>query len=260
LIFDLGAIGPNSITNLEITVEPTNAGVLPFSAAVGSASVTNVSDLISATNAFLSVSNIEQGVLGVVTNSSQINDVEDGLEEQTILLTNISAGNVSAARVVVSGIPKALYNAVGTNGGNPYVTYVAPSASPLGNGQSVTLRLQYYPHGSFTFTNVSLQLQAYPVPVPGLTPPATTGTSRGINFNGIFRLSDGSMLLDFPATVGRTYTVVYSDNVEFSNALIAPPAFVAGANDIQWIDFGPPNTISAPTQTTARFYRIIQNQ
>ncbi len=259
LIFNLGALGSGGFTNLQIMVEPTNAGVLPFSAAVGSADVTNVSDLITSTNSSLSVSNIELGVLGVVTNAVQTNDLHNGLEEQTILLTNISAGSISAARVVVLGIPKRLYNAVGTNGGNPYVTYVAPSATPFGNGQTVSLRLQYYPHGSFTFTNVQLQLVAYPVPVPSLTPPTTTGTSTNINFYGIYRLNDASMLLDFPATVGLTYTVVYSDNVQFSNAMIAPPAFVAGANEVQWIDFGPPNTISAPTNSTARFYRVIQN-
>jgi hypothetical protein len=67
------------------------------------------------------------------------------------------------------------------------------------------------------------------------------------------------MLLDFPATAGQKYVVVYSDNIQFSNAMIAPPAFVAGANDVEWIDFGPPDTISAPTNSTARFYRVIQN-
>ncbi len=259
LIFNLGAIGPGNITSLQVTVEPTNGGVLPFSAAVGSASVTNVSDLITATNSFLSVSNIETGVLAVGTNSGQAVDFQNGLEEQTILVANTNSAytNVTAVRVVVAGLTKQLYNAVGTNGGNPYVTYTAPAGQPLLPGQSVSLRLQYSPRGSFSFSK--RQLLAYPVPPPDLTPPATTNASGKINISGIFKLADGNMLLEFPATTGRTYTVVYSDNVQFSNAMTAPPAIPATANILQWIDYGPPTTVSAPTNSGVRFYRVIQN-
>ena len=63
----------------------------------------------------------------------------------------------------------------------------------------------------------------------------------------------------FPTTPGRNYTVVYSDNVLFSNAMIAPPSIEAPANRVQWIDYGPPTTTSAPTNATARFYRVFLN-
>jgi hypothetical protein len=53
--------------------------------------------------------------------------------------------------------------------------------------------------------------------------------------------------------------VVYSDNNTFSNALIAPPSIVAPANRVQWIDYGPPTTVSAPTNTSMRFYRVFEN-
>lgn len=259
LIFALGAIGPGNIDTLQITVEPTNAGVLPFSAGVGSASVTNVSYLITATNSFLSVSNIELGVITAVTNSGQVIDFQNGLEEQSILVsnTNNSYTNVTAVRLVVSGLTKQLYNGVGTNLGNPYVNYTAPSGEPLLPGQSVSLLLQYSPRGSFSFSNS--QLQAYPVPVPNLSPPVTTNSSGKINISGIFKLADGNMLIEFPATTGLTYEVVYSDNVQFSNAMIAPPAIAATANILQWIDYGPPTTVSVPTNSGARFYRVIQN-
>ena len=49
------------------------------------------------------------------------------------------------------------------------------------------------------------------------------------------------MLIEFPTTLERTYTVVYSDNILFSNAMIAPPAIIAPANRTQWIDYGPPH-------------------
>ena len=41
-------------------------------------------------------------------------------------------------------------------------------------------------------------------------------------------------------------------------AQIAPPAIAAHANEVQWIDYGPPTTASSPTNTPARFYRVFQ--
>ena len=258
LIFNLGAISSNGFASLQVTVEPTNAGVFNYYAAVGSASVTNLSIFNTLATNSLTVFPYFTNVVLAVTNSGQTTDFQNGLEEQSILLTNISTNDiVYAARVAVSGLPKRLYNAVGTNNGNPYVTYTAPLAKPLNPGQSVTLLLQYLPRGSFTFSNS--QLQAYPVPVPNQTPPLTTTTSKNINISGIFKLADGNMLIEFPATTGRVYTVVYSDNIQFSNAMIAPPAITAPANILQWIDYGPPTTISTPTNTGNRFYRVIQN-
>ena len=258
LIFNLGDIGSGGSSSLQITVSPTNAGVLTYFAAVGSASVTNISTLSTLATNSLTVLPYITNVLIAVTNSGQATDFQNGLNEQSILLTNISTTNiVTAARVVVSGLPKRLFNAVGTNNGNPYVTYTAPLATPLNPGQSVSLLLQYNPRGSFTFSNS--QLQAYPVPPPNLTPPIATATSKSINISGIFKLANGHVLIEFPATTGRTYTVVYSDNIRFSNAMIAPPAIAAPANILQWIDYGPPTTVSTPTNTGNRFYRVIQN-
>jgi hypothetical protein len=65
------------------------------------------------------------------------------------------------------------------------------------------------------------------------------------------------MLIEFPSLTNRTYTVVYSDNVLFSNAMIAPPSITVPANRIQWIDYGPPATRSAPSNSPARFYRVF---
>ncbi len=225
LIFNLGDIGSGGSSSLQVTISPTNAGVLTYYAAVGSASATNISTLSTLATNNLIVLPYVTNVVIAVTNSGQSIDFQNGLEEQSILLTNISATNiVYAARVAVCGLhSKQLYNAVGTNNGQPYVTYTrAAITKPLNPGQSVTLLMQYYPFGPFTFSN--RQLQAYPVPVPNLTPPVTTGTSKNINFSGIFKLANGDMLLEFPSTPGQTYAIVYSDNVRFSNAMIAPPS------------------------------------
>jgi uncharacterized repeat protein (TIGR01451 family) len=254
LFFDLGTITNGGFTNLQITVQvPTNEGVLPISAAVGSPSVTddNLTNNSAVTN--ITVTNYLTGTLVATTNSAQVINPQDGLEEQTILLSNLGKNDVSAERLVVTGSPKKLYNAVGTNNGNPFVT-VGAGLNPL---SSLTLLLQYNPRGSFPFTNG--QLQAYAVPPPNLTPPTATSTSTNINITGIFTLPDGNVLLEFPANTNKTYTIVYSDNSQFSNAMVAPPAIAAPANIVQWIDYGPPTTLSAPTNSTARFYRVLQN-
>ena len=74
-------------------------------------------------------------------------------------------------------------------------------------------------------------MHAYALPsVPGWTPPATTSASTNLNITRIVRLPNGKMLIEWPAITNRTYTVVYSDNVLFSNAMMAPPSIVAPAN------------------------------
>ena len=68
----------------------------------------------------------------------------------------------------MTGLTNRLFNAVGTNTGNPFVYYSAPLAA----GQSVGLLLQYYPDAfAFPFTNA--QLNAFAVPARRLFRAAT---------------------------------------------------------------------------------------
>jgi uncharacterized repeat protein (TIGR01451 family) len=253
LIFNLGTMAIGGYTNFQFTIQPTNAGVLTLSASIGSGVLdTNLANNSVSTN--VTVLSYLSDTLMAVTNSAQAINPQNGLEEQTILLSNTGATNVPAARVVVTGLSKQLFNAVGTNNDAPFVDYGAGLAA----GQSVTLLLQYAPRGSFPFTNAQLQAFAMPA-VPGWTPPAATSFSTNINITRIVKLSNGNMLIEWAAIANRTYTVVYSDNVSFSNALMAPPSIMAPANEAQWIDYGPPTTISAPTSSSVRFYQVFLN-
>jgi uncharacterized repeat protein (TIGR01451 family) len=254
LIFSLGTIASGGATNLQFTVEPTDAGVLPFSVSVGAAGVldVNASNNIASTN--IPIITYPAGTLAALTNSTQTNDLQNGLTEQSILLSNPGTNAVAAARVVVTGLTRQLFNAVGTNGGNPFVT----CGTTLAAGQSVNLLLQFNPRGIFPFTNG--QLHAFAVPLPNWAPPQAASTSTNVNISRIVKMANGNMLIEFPSTLGRAYTVTYSDNALFSNALIAPPAIVAPANRVQWIDYGPPTTVKAPTNASARFYKVFLNQ
>ncbi|MGA3282956.1 MAG: DUF11 domain-containing protein [Verrucomicrobiota bacterium] len=258
LIFNLGMLANGGYTNLQFTVQPTNAGVLTLSVSIGAAGLldTNTANNSASTN--ISVTNYLPGTLVAFTNSAQTTNFLNGLLEQTITVSNAGSSSVYAARVVVTGLTNRLFNAVGTNNGNPFVVYDTPPGTPLTNGQSVNLLLQYFPRKSFQFTNS--QLQAFAVPVPNWTPPEVTTTSTNINIIRIVHLPNGNMLIEWPAITNRTYTVVYSDNVLFSNAMIAPPSIVAPANDVEWIDYGPPTTVSAPANASSRFYRVFLNQ
>ncbi|HXR04403.1 MAG TPA: DUF11 domain-containing protein [Verrucomicrobiae bacterium] len=254
LIFNLGTLTNGAYTNLQFTIQPTNAGVLTLLASIGAPGVldTNLANNSASTN--INVIGYLPGQLEAVTNSSQNPDVVSGLTEQSIVLSNVGTNDVPAARVVVTGLANRLFNAVGTNNGNPFVYYSAPLAA----GQSNNLLLQFYPSTLFPFTNG--QLQAFAVPTPIWTPPLATTTSTNLNISRIVKLNNGWMLVEWPAITNRTYTVVYSDNVLFSNAMMAPPSIAAPANWIQWLDYGPPTTVSAPTNASSRFYRVLLNQ
>jgi len=131
------------------------------------------------------------------------------------------------------------------------------------------------------------------VSVPNLTPPAAAAVSTNVNITRIIKLTNGSpliigsMLIEFPTLTNRTYTVVYTSNllsttyvtnyvtdtnnpgvtnivispqsVFCTNWLMAVPSIVAPANRTQWIDYGPPTTVSAPPNSSNRFYRVFLN-
>jgi uncharacterized repeat protein (TIGR01451 family) len=253
LIFSLGTMAAGTSTNLLFTVEPTNPGSLTFYASVGAAGVMDIETNNNTASNNMPVISYPAGMLVAFTNSTQTINPQNGLEEQAILLVNAGTNDVAAARVVVTGLTRQLFNAVGTNDGNPFVTY----ATTLAAGKSVSLLLQFNPRGSFLFTNE--QLHPFAVPLPNWTPPTTVSTTTNVNISRIVKMTNGNMLVEFPSTLGQAYTVVYSDNALFSNAWIAPPSVVAQANRMQWIDYGPPTTVSAPTNVGARFYRVFIN-
>jgi uncharacterized repeat protein (TIGR01451 family) len=253
MLFNLGTLAVGGHTNLQISIQPTNVETLTLLASVGASGVLDTNTANNTASNSVDVIAYLPGTLLAVTNSEQTINIQNGLTEQTILLTNIGPNDVDAARVVVTGLANQLFNAVGTNNGSPFVYYSAKLAA----GTSVNLRLQYNPRGYFPFTNG--QLHAYAVPLPNWTPPKALTTSTNINISQIVQLDDGSMLIEFPSTLGKSYTVVYSDNVLFSNAMIAPPSIVAPANRVQWIDYGPPTTTSEVPNSSVRFYRVFQN-
>jgi uncharacterized repeat protein (TIGR01451 family) len=254
LIFNLGTLNSGASAGFQFSIQPTNAGVLNCAASVGAPGVLDPNPANNTASNSFAVLNYLSGILTASVTSTQTYNPQNGLVEQFITVSNAGLTSVPATRVVVAGLTsQQLFNNVGTNSGNPFVVY----ASKLDTNQTVRLLFQFFAANYFTLTNS--QLQAFAVPLPNLAPPVVLSSSRNLVISRILPLSNGDVLLEFPSTVGRTYTLVYSDNVLFSNAMIAPPSIVAGANRKQWVDYGPPTTTSVPPAAGARFYRVIQN-
>jgi len=255
VIFNLGMLTNQAFMNFQLTVQPTNAGILPFMSTVNTNSGVldpNLANNVATVN--IPVLNYPAGQLSATIVSTQQYNPQNGLVEQSILVSNVGTNAVAAARVVLTGLTNKLYNALGTNNGNPFVV----DAASLDTNQSVFLLLQYVAGNYFPLTNA--QLNAFPVAVPNLTPPPVSSVSNTLNITRILHLAtNGDVLIEFPSITNRTYTVVYSDNVLFSNAMVAAPSIVAPANRTQWIDYGPPTTVSHPTNAPLRFYRVLLN-
>ncbi len=248
VLITLGTLTNQAVRNLALIYQPTNAGPLTLSASVRASGITDPNSTNDSASADVFVTNY-LALLAVTTNSAQQLNRQVGLMEQMILVSNTGTSDVPAVRLVVSDLTNILYNAVGTNNGEPFVVH----GFPLGAGQSINLLLQFGPmRHSFPFTNS--QLHGYGIPAYDLAPPADLGTL--VNFSNIFQMPSGSIMIQFPSLDKRTYNVVYSDNMLFTNAFFTQPAGVASANWSQWIDYGPPETQSHPTNGTMRFYRV----
>jgi hypothetical protein len=149
--------------------------------------------------------------------------------------------------VLISGLAAnvKVYNATGTTNGLPYVQ----SSSPLGIGSNVVFLLEYYVPTRIAPTNLTLTVQAGPIVIP----PVVTGTILSIS--RMIALDNGSVLVEFSAVPGQVYAIQYSSDMV--TWLTAVPAIAAPANQVQWIDSGPPKTVSSPAQQGARYYRVI---
>lgn len=248
LIFFLSNAPSSTAAHLAITVQPTNSGSFLFAATVSSVGVleTNTANNSASTN--ITVNPFLTGQLIATIISTQRYNPQTGLMEQRIRVTNAGTNDVASARVIVSGLSNRLFNAVGTNDGRPFVLH----AAPLAISQSVDLLLEYFVSTRQPIPMSDTNLIAVEVPAVSLTATVSTNIPRRI------ALVNGAILIEFPATPGLSYSVVYSDD-SFTNTLAAQPAIIAPADRVQWIDDGPPKTISHPSVTPTRMYRVQLN-
>jgi len=181
----------------------------------------------------------------MLVGSSQLN-LQTGLFEQKVQITNSTKFTFPALRVSVSGLSPGVqvYNASGDIDGMPFVQF----NQPLGPDQIANLTIEYY-----VPDRKSPDSQLCAQPVSTSSPTQRDGTP--IRIERALGLADGTFLIEFAAVPGQAYYIQYCD--DFLNWKTVTPSITTEANRIQWIDNGPPKTLSHPSAAHCRFYRVI---
>jgi len=247
LTIHLAQLNSGSLTNYRVTIQPTNAGTYAFTAGITTAGLLDTNTANNAVTNTLAVADFLAGSLVANVVSAQVYNPQTGLMQQTIRLSNLGTNPVASARVLVNGLTNQLFNAVGTNSGSPYVTY----AHALAPGASVDLLLEYFVPTRLPVPNPTLVA----LEVPAVDPTGPTSTPP--NITRLKQLAPGNILVEFDSVAGRSYTILYSEDGSFTNANSAQPPITATANRTQWIDSGPPKTVTVPGDS--RLYWVKLN-
>jgi len=186
----------------------------------------------------------------IVTRSALTLNRQTGLFEQTVTLHNEAARSIGGFELLVTGLPAGatLHNNSGTRDNG----YVAGDYRPLESGATRTMVLEYY-----SPTRDSLQpLLSTATALPFADPAQPLGVPGAIAIDRVEMLQPGALLIEFSTLPGDLYQIQYSaDGTAWSGS---PLRIRAGGNRLQWIDRGPPGTISPPVPGTVRFYRVRQ--
>ncbi len=253
VVFDIGTLTNGGSSAVTLSVVSSNSGSLLFTSSM---SATNLIDANLTNNTASTTIIVSTPVTNqiVATNLTDMTfDPQTGLMDQTVRLWNISTNAAASVRLTVSGLTNWLFNASGTNSGNPYVVY----AAPLNANQSVDLDLEYFVPTRQPITVPNSNYTAVAIAAPNLS--VTNLTNVVLTITNVVALTNGGILIEFPSVPNASYTVIYGTNAALTNPLKAVPNIIAPADRVQWIDDGPPKTISLPINTTTRFYRVIKN-
>jgi hypothetical protein len=242
VIFNVGTISTQLTTQLRVTIQPLVATNYGLSARVTASGDTNTSNNFATNSGFTAIAPVSGQLQASIASAQQFNP-QTALMEQRIQVTNITGtSSVASARVILTNFGFRVYNAVGTNNGHPFVVH----GGSLQTTQAVELLLEYLIPDRTPKNNPDLI--AYSAGTVNLSPPEGSPTSIT---NIVIRPPSGAMtgsnlMLQFPSTLGATYQILYSSNSTFSPAFKAQPPVKAPANWVQWIDYGPPKTLSRP--------------
>jgi hypothetical protein len=254
-LVNLGNISSGASKRFNVQFQPTSSGTLTLSAALAGGTFNDTNSVNDSAITNITVEAALTNIL-VATNlrPAMVFNPQNSVMEQTIRLVNVSQTNeVASARVIVTGLASSnrLYNAVGTNNGNPYVVY----AASLAPGESVDLLMQYIVSNRLSVAIDNTNYLALPTSAFSVV----AATNYTLQITNYVVLPSQAFLIEFPAIKGRTYTILYSSDLLTNTLLAAQPPIVAQADKVQWIDDGPPKTISHPMNAPSRLYRVLLN-
>lgn len=177
-------------------------------------------------------------------------NLQDGLFTHRVTLTNDNPSELAGFRLLIEGLPGdvQVYNAQGTTpGGSFYID----SNNNLGAGESVTLTIEFFrPDLDPRFTP-SYAIEAVYTNDPAEPAPAATGA----DLDRVLVLPSEDFLLEFTSSPGENYAIEYTHNMRSWHRVA--PSITANSNRTQWIDAGPPKTISHPSSVAVRCYRVV---
>jgi uncharacterized repeat protein (TIGR01451 family) len=246
------ALTNGGTTNLTLTVIAASPGTFTNVAAALSSTL----DLnLTNNNGMASASQVQTTVapayFSLMVSGTPVFNPQTGLYEELVTVTNTGNVTVAGVRLLVGGLRSGvtLYNATGTTNGTPYVQYNLP----LNPGTAITFALEFYDQNRLPFTNILTAIAIMP-------PNSGSIGTNAIVITRIFLdtriVGDTRIVIEFPTTPGKTYTIIYSDNNLFSWQ-VATPSIIATDTSTQWYDDGPPKTDSKPFSLTCRFYQVI---
>jgi len=259
LTLNFGNLTNQAVRNVFVRVKPSNAGIFTYTATAASTGSTDTNSANDTSSLNLNVGTLLAGQLVASIVSTQKVDLQTGVMLQWIQVSNSGPSQIPAARVHIAGLTNQLYNASGTNNGIPFVVY----PSPLDAHQTGKLLLEFVPRTAFSFTNS--QLTGYQIAMPSLKPPRNLGQAipmLSASRVGATDFVPGRIVNFFwnLPTNTYSYTVLYADNPEFANPLVSLQSVPLDIpNQVEWIDYGPPSTVSVPTASKPRFYRAYVN-
>jgi uncharacterized repeat protein (TIGR01451 family) len=231
----------NKITNSVVTAENSDS------------SATNDTAIVS-----LTVLPFVTNRLAIISATPQILNRQNALIEQLIVVTNLTTNTIQSVRVMVTNLtsPNRLYNASGSNSMGPYV--MVPGG--LAPTNTATVLLQYLAPNRDPIPASFVAVEGpelNPLVVPAGTPiPITRVAQLRIAYDPQNpRQRHISVYIEFIATPGRTYTLVYSTTLESTNWIAAQPPIVANSSRAQFIDAGPQLTGDGD-----RFYTVIEHE
>ena len=174
-------------------------------------------------------------------------DFQTGLFKQVVTITNNNLGALPAFRVLVGGLPigVTVANSQGDVLGNSFLLF----NQALESGESIELTVEYLQADASGGFEPTFEIEL-------LDRVENQSAGEGVEVDRCEVLENGDVLIEFPSQIGATYTVQYSQNGEAWNNVV--PDITAGGTRLQWIDNGPPKTISHPSGEKLRLYRVIK--
>ena len=121
-------------------------------------------------------------------------------------------------------------------------------------GEHVTFTAEFYSPDRVTVPTPTFTVEL--VTPAALIVPA--GTPQAVRRPPVVLAPDNALLIDFATVKGATYYILYKDDLASTNWDVAQPPVMGTGYAAQWVDDGPPKTMSPPSAVPQRYYEVLK--